>query len=231
MAKKVYIGVGHGGTDPGAVGNGLKEKNLTLAIAMACESELARHGVLTKMSRTKDETDSVNDKVKECNSFNPDLAMDIHINAGGGDGAEVFHTIKGGTGKKLAQNILVEVMEIGQNSRGTKVKENSSGKDYFGFIRSTNCPAVIVECAFIDTKKDIQIIDTKAEQIAMGEAIAKGVLKTLGVTYKEEKPAVKEEPKKEEKLYRVQVGAYSAKANAEAMLKKLEAAGFNGFIV
>lgn len=230
MAKKVYIGVGHGGTDPGAVGNGLKEKNLTLAIAMACESELARHGVLTKMSRTKDETDSVNDKVKECNSFNPDLAMDIHINAGGGDGAEVFHTIKGGTGKKLAQNILVEVMEIGQNSRGTKVKENSSGKDYFGFIRSTNCPAVIVECAFIDTKKDIQIIDTKAEQIVMGEAIAKGVLKTLGVAYKEEKPAVKEE-KKEEKLYRVQVGAYSVKANAEAMLKKLEAAGFKGFIV
>lgn len=234
MAKKVYIGVGHGGSDPGAVGNGLKEKNLTLAIAMACESELARHGVLTKTSRNKDETDSVNDKVSECNKFAPDLALDIHINAGGGDGAEVFHTIKGGTGKKLAQNILVEIVEIGQNSRGTKVKENSSGKDYFGFIRSTNAPAVIVECAFIDAKKDIQIIDTKEEQYAMGEAIAKGVLKTLGVAYKEKAPAVKEEMKeetKQEKLYRVQVGAYSVKANAEAMLKKLESAGFKGIIV
>lgn len=231
MAKKVYIGVGHGGSDPGAVANGLKEKNLALAIAMACESELARHGVLTKISRTKDETDSLTSKINECNKFNPDLAMDIHINAGGGDGAEVFHTIKGGTGKKLAQNILVEIMEIGQNSRGTKVKENSSGKDYFGFIRSINAPSVIVECAFIDNKKDIAIVDTKEEQIVMGEAIAKGVLKTLGVAYKEEKPEVKEEPKKEEKLYRVQVGAYSVKANAEAMLKKLEAAGFKGFIV
>ena len=66
----------------------------------------------------------------------------------------------------------------------------------------------------------------------MGKAIAKGVLKTLGVVYKEEAPAVKEEPKKEEtKLYRVQVGAYSKKANAEAMLQKLKAAGFDGFIV
>lgn len=227
MAKKVYIGVGHGGSDPGAVGNGFKEKDLTLAIAIACQDELARHGVLTKISRNKDETDSVAVKVAECNNFAPDLALDIHINAGGGDGAEVFHTIKGGTGKKLAQNILVEAMEIGQNSRGTKIKENSSGKDYFGFIRSTNCPAVIVECAFIDNKKDIQIIDTKAEQTAMGKAIARGVLKTLGVAINEE-PAKNEEP---DKWYRVQVGAFKNKDYAVSLLKNLKAAGFEGYIV
>lgn len=229
MAKKVYIGVGHGGSDPGAVGNGLKEKDLTLAIALSCQDELARHGVLTKMSRTEDETDSVSAKVKECNRFDPDLALDIHINAGGGDGAEVFHSIVGGTGKRLANNILIEVKKIGQNSRGTKTKKNSSGSDYFGFIRSTNAPAVIVECAFIDNKTDIQIIDTKAEQIAMGVAIAKGILSTLGIAHK-----AQEAPQKAEttgKIYRVQVGAYSVKANAEAMQKKLKAAGFDAIIV
>lgn len=229
MAKKVYIGVGHGGSDPGAVGNGLQEKNLTLAISLACQDELARHGVLVKISRVKDETDSVSEKVAECNQFAPDLALDIHINAGGGDGAEVFHSVVGGTGKTLANNILAEVKAIGQNSRGLKTKVNSSGKDYFGFIRSTNAPAVIVECAFIDTKKDIQIIDTTDEQVAMGVAIAKGILKTLGVAHK-----APEAPQKVEatgKIYRVQVGAYSQKANAEAMAKKLKAAGFDAVIV
>jgi N-acetylmuramoyl-L-alanine amidase len=218
MVKKVYIGVGHGGSDPGAVANGFKEKNLTLPIALACQDELARHAVLTKISRTKDETDSVSEKVSECNEYDPDLALDIHINAGGGDGAEVFHTIKGGTGKTLAKNILAEIVKIGQNSRGTKTKKNSSGKDYFGFIRSTKAPAVIVECAFIDKKKDIQIIDTAEEQAAMGVAIAKGVLKTLGVAYIE--------PVK----YRVQADTYSKK-EAEEMLEMLKAAGHDASIV
>ena len=82
---------------------------------------------------------------------------------------------------------LKEIKAIGQNSRGAKIKKNSSGNDYFGFIRLTNAPAVIVECAFVDNAKDIQIIDTATEQKAMGVAIAKGILKTLGITYKEEK--------------------------------------------
>lgn len=232
MASKVFIGVGHGGSDPGAVGNGLRESDLNLAIAMACQDELARHGVLTKISRIKDENDPLSEEIKECNAFDPDLAVEIHNNAGGGDGIEVFHSINGGTGKVLAENIIAEVVKIGQNSRGAKTRKNSSGGDYYGWIKNTNAPAALVECAFVDNKTDIKIIDTKEEQIIMGKAIAKGVLKTLGVAYKDETPVVKEEPKKEEsKLYRVQVGAYSKKANAEAMLQKLKAAGFDGFIV
>ena len=183
MAKKVFIGAGHGGSDPGAVANGLKEKDLNLSIALACRDELDRHGVVVKMSRTKDDSESLAEKIKECNAFKPDLALDIHNNAGGGDGAEVFHHHGGGKGKKLALNILDEMIKIGQNSRGTKIKRNSSGSDYFGFIRQTNAPAVIVECAFVDNATDIKIIDTAAEQKIMGVAIAKGILKTLGIAY------------------------------------------------
>lgn len=224
MAQRVYIGAGHGGSDPGAVANGLKEKNLNLAITLACQDELARHGVLTKVSRNKDENDPLTEEIKECNAYDPDLAVDIHINAGGGDGAEVFYSVYGGTSKTLAKNILDEIVKTGQNSRGIKTKKNSAGKDSFGFIRHTKAPAVIVECAFVDNKKDIQIIDTKAEQVAMGKAIAKGILKTLDVAF------VKEEAKeevKEEKLYRVfdkdgkQVGAYSKEANAFDKAKEL----------
>lgn len=187
MAKKVFIGVGHGGTDSGAVANGLKEKDLNLAIALACRDELTRHGVKVGMSRTKDENDPLANEVKECNAYNPDYAVEIHNNAGGGDGVEIYHHFGGGKGKTLAQNVLNEIVAIGQNSRGLKTKKNSSGKDYYGWIRETKAPACLVECAFVDNKKDISIIDTSAEQKVMGVAIAKGVLKTLGIKWVAEK--------------------------------------------
>ena len=217
---KVFLGVGHGGSDPGAVANGFKEKDLNLAIAQACNEELVRHGVITLMSRTKDENDTLNEECRECNAFAPDLAVDIHNNAGGGDGAEAFHHHGGGKGKTLAENILAEVVKIGQNSRGAKTRKNSAGRDYYGFIRETKAPAVIIEAAFVDNKTDIQIIDTAAEQKAMGQAIAKGILATLGIAYKAP----------DTKLYRVQCFAGS-KAGAEAMQQKLKAAGFDAIIV
>lgn len=228
---KVFIGVGHGGNDPGAVANGVKEKDANLTIALACKEELARHGVSVKMSRIKDENDPLSEEIRECNAFlgSNGLAVEIHNNAGGGDGCEVYHSINGGKGKTLAKNILAAVKDAGQNSRGTKTKKNSSGLDYFGFIRSTKAPAVIVECAFLDNKKDVQIIDTAAEQKAMGVAIAKGVLKTLGIAYK---PA--EAPKTDEKaktIYRVQVGAFSVKRNAERLRDELKGRGYAAIIV
>lgn len=226
--SKVFIGVGHGGTDSGAVANGFKEKDLNLVIATACADVLLSHGVEIKMSRTKDENDVLDSRVKECNAFNPDLAIDIHNNAGGGDGAEAFYHYKGGISKTLAENVLTEIVAIGQNSRGAKIKKNIFGKDYYGFIRSTNAPAVIVECAFIDNKADITIIDTAEKQKKMGVAIAKGILKTLGITYQEPKAEQKADQKT---IYRVQVGAYTVKANAEKVVKELKNAGFSGIIV
>lgn len=187
MAKpRVFLGIGHGGSDPGAVANGFEEEDLNLAIGLACRDELIRHGVEVLTSRTKDEDDLLADVVAECNAFAPDLAADIHNNAGGGDGAEVYYSINDGTSKKLAQNILDGIMTTGQNSRGAKTNTRADGRDGYMFMRDTKAPAVIVECAFVDNAKDIQIIDTPAEQKAMGVAIAKGFLKTLGITYKEE---------------------------------------------
>lgn len=233
MAKKVFLGVGHGGKDPGAVGvNGIKEKDVNLQVALACEEVLLRHGVTVKLSRRKDENDPLTDEIAECNAFAPDFALDIHNNAGGGDGVEVYYHYKGGKSKVLAQNVLNAVVAIGQNSRGIKTKLNVQGKDYFGFIRQTNAPAAILECAFLDNKDDVKLVDTKAEQKTMGVAVAKGILKTLGIAYKEVQPSVETATKPaDKKVYRVQVGAYTKRANAEAMLKKLEKAGFKGVIV
>ena len=218
---KVFISAGHGGLDSGAVANGIKEKDWNLSIALACRDELERHGVEVRMSRTKDEDDPVGDEVKECNAYGPDLAVSIHNNAGKGDGAEVFHSHLGGKGKTLAENILAEMVKAGQNSRGAKTRVNSSGKDYYAFIRNTSCPEVIVECAFVDNATDAQILATEAKRKAMGQAVAKGVLKTLGVEYEANRGT----------LYRVQVGAYLYRENAEATMKKIKAVGFDAFIV
>ena len=217
---KVFLGVGHGGSDPGAVANNTKEKDLNLSIALACRDELVRHGVSVKMSREKDENDAIGEEIKECNTYGPDLAVDIHCNAGNGDGAEVFHHYGEGKGKTLAENILAEIVKIGQNSRGIKTRVNSQGKDYYGFIRQTSCPAVIVECAFVDNASDLKILASEAQRKSMGVAIAKGILKTLGVAYQSERG-----------YWKVQVGAYLYRENAEAMQKKIKAVGFDAFIV
>lgn len=220
---KVFIGVGHGGKDSGAVGKGgLLEKNLNLSIAQACGAELERHGVTVRLSRTRDEDDPVDQEVAECNAFAPDLAVDIHNNAGGGDGVEVFYSRVGGTGKELAENILAYITKLGQKSRGVKTRTTTSGADFYGFIRLTKAHAVIVEVCFLDSA-DIALVDTEAERVQVGKAIAHGILKTLGVT-------PKNEPTVASKIYRVQAGAFSTKAAAEAQKKRLQAAGFDAFI-
>lgn len=189
MSKKVFLGVGHGGKDPGAVADGYQEKDITLTMALACKKELERHGVTVGISRTKDEDDPLSEEIKECNAFAPDLAVDIHVNAGGGDGFEVFHTLSGGVGKQLSQNIEAEVKLLGQNSRGLKTKANSAGKDYFGFIREITCPAVICEIGFIDNAADRAGFDTKEKQEAFAKAYAKGILTTLGIKHLPEESA------------------------------------------
>lgn len=181
MSKKVFIGVGHGGSDSGAVGY-IVEKEANLVMALACRDYLTAHGVEVRMSRTNDEEDPINEEVRECNAYNPDLAIDVHNNSGGGDGFEAYYTIHGGTGKMLAQNIEKQVIKIGQNSRGCKTRQGQRG-DYYAFVRDTKCPAVICEGVFVDTKADAAQADTKAKQQAFGVAYAKGILDTLGIKY------------------------------------------------
>lgn len=227
MAKKVFLGVGHGGKDSGAVGI-LVEKDINLKMATACRDYLIARGVEVLMSRVKDENDPLEEEIRECNTYNPDLAVDCHNNAGGGDGFEVYYTLSGGTGKILAQNIEVEVKAIGQNSRGCKTRANSSGTDYYGFIRQTKCPAVICEGVFVDNKADAAQADTDEECKAFGEAYARGILKTLGIN---NNATATNNNTSSGITYKVQVGAYSVKTNADAQLAKIKTAGFDAFIV
>lgn len=213
---KVFLSAGHGGNDPGAVANGLYEKTINLNTLLACKSELERHGLTVVCSRTKDENDPVSKEVKEANSSGADIAVSFHANAGGGDGFEAFYHSSSEKGKKLAKLCEKHVKTLDQNSRGSKVG------DRLYFIKHTEMPAVLVESFFVDNEKDKTIGDTISEQTAFGVAYAKAILEYFGIAYKKTPSS---------KLYRVQVGAYSDRSNAEIMQKKLNKAGFESIIV
>ena len=195
MTKKVFIGVGHGGRDPGAVANGLKESQVALDVGLRLNYLLKKAGVFTCISRTSDIDDDLSEKIARCNVFAPDLALDIHFNSGGGEGFEVYHYSGGGTSELLASNIEQEVKKF-TKSRGLKVKLNDRGSDYFGFIRSVKAPSIIVEGAFLDNATDVERVKTDVGRQKFAEAYAFGILKTLGIDSKiiTEEELPKEEP-------------------------------------
>lgn len=217
MGAKVFLSAGHGGNDPGAVAFGMKEKDINLAIMLACNDVLVRHGVTTILSRTTDENDPVTEEVKEANASGADIAVSFHINAGKGDGFEAFYYKGSSNGKKLAQLGEKYVKELGQNSRGLKTNN-------LMFTRETKMTAVLFESFFIDNDVDNNIGDTLDEQKAFGVAYAKAILEYLRIEYKD--PV-----NYSSKFYRVQVGAFKVKKNADAMLSKVKSVGFsNAFI-
>lgn len=230
MANKVFIGVGHGGNDPGAVSGSFKESAINLTMALAAKAELERHGVTVGISRTKEENDKLVEEINECNAFGPDIAIECHNNAGGGDGFEVY--VQTGTHKaksnKLASAIEKRVKAAGQNSRGIKTKLTSSGTDYFGWLRQVNCPAVLLEGFFVDNTTDRADFDTAAKQQKLGVAYAHGVLDYLGITV--QAASASSANATAAARYRVQVGAFAEKKNAEALCNELKEKGYPAFV-
>ena len=188
MSKRVFIGVGHGGSDPGAVGR-VVEKTANLTMAMEVKRILERSGVTVGISRERDEEDSLTDEIRECNAFRPDLAVEIHNNSGGGDGFEAYVQTNAYAGKSRAAAEAIEerVVASGQNSRGIKTRKNSTGTaDYFGWLREVKAPAVLLEGFFVDGP-EAKDYDTAAEQKKLAKAYAMGIGDYLGIKIKEDK--------------------------------------------
>lgn len=178
--SKIAIYAGHGGADSGAVGqNGELEKDYTLKIATAAINALNASGYETITNRISDVSRDIADDANTANSAGVDYVAEIHLNSNSGTpatGTEVYYSITGGKGKELAENILNEITALGYKSRGIKTKKGSSGKDYFGIIRRTTAPAVLIEVCFINNPDDMSRLDCDAA----GRAIASGILKMYG---------------------------------------------------
>ncbi len=217
---KVFLSAGHGGTDPGAVAYSLKEKEINLQTLLACKSELERHGVDVICSRVTDEDDKTVDEVKEANASGAELAVSFHANAGKGDGFEVYYWSTNVEDKRLAELCEKYVKTLGQNSRGLKTG------DHLYWCKNTTMTSCLVESFFVDNDIDNDIGDTIEEQKAFGVAYANAILEYLGIE------RIEPEKKTEENvLYKVQVGAFSVKANADALAEKLKALGYPTYVV
>ena len=175
MSYRVFIGVGHGGKDPGAV-KYVKESWANLVIGLELKRLLEAAGLTVGISRIKEEDDDINEEIREANAFRPDLAFEVHNNAGGGDGFEVYignnrHTAKS---RACAEAVEKEVKAIGQKSRGVKTGT-------FGWVRLIDAPAVLTEGFFVDNLADASGFDTESELHKLATAYAKGVLAYFGI--------------------------------------------------
>src|SRR5690625_237831 len=233
---KIYIDAGHGGNDPGAVGNGLCEKDLTLDIAKRIKKYLDDNytGHTVKLSRTTDKTMSLKQRTDDANKWGADFLLSIHINAGGGTGYEDFmynRLSNSSRTAKLRDTIHAEIVKelsVWRN-RGKK-------KANFHMLRESRMAAMLSENGFIDTKADAD----RLKSSAFLNKIAKGHGEGLAKAFKlKRKPKPKPKPSKSSKpstkvdkntFYRVVAGSYNDRNNADAQVAKLKKAGFDSFI-
>ena len=186
--SKVFGSIGHGGSDSGATAGRFIEKNMNLIYGKACIDELSKY-VKTKISRIDDSFIGLSGLVTMSNNYEAQIHLAFHLNAGKGDGCEIFHSMNSKEGKKLAEAISKRIAALGQNPHGQYVKIKPSSKyenkDYYTELGATKAIAVIIEPAFIDSK-DVEFVDTDAELKILGISVAHGVLDYLGLKVNQE---------------------------------------------
>lgn len=184
--KKIVIDPGHGGADPGATGNGIIEKNLTLDISKYMFNEFKKLGIPVVITRENDETLSPSDRVKKIlNAYgnNSDvIVISNHINAGGGEGAEVIYALRNKS--TLANAILNELGRSNQVIRKAYQRRlpSDTSKDYYFIHRDTGkTEPIIVEYGFLDNVNDANRLKNNYKEYA--DAVVKTVASYIGVPY------------------------------------------------
>lgn len=185
--KKVVIDPGHGGTDPGTSGNGIVEKDYTLKISEYMKNRFDELGVESALTRDSDVSLSPTDRPKKIQSIYGNgsdvVVVSNHINAGGGDGAEIIYALR--NSDALSRRIAKEFENTGQNVRKyyqRRLPSNPS-KDYYYVLRDTpNNETIIIEYGFLDsTGDDVSQLKNNWEELA--EAAVKAITEYVGGTY------------------------------------------------
>lgn len=221
---KYLLDYGHGGNDPGAIGiDNLKEKDIVREIGKRVKYHLERHQQTVLESRPNDETVSLTERSNKANRNNVDLCISIHCNAfsdSSAQGVEIFYFQGSTRGQQLAKSILNEITKAKLYTKNRGLKTNN-----LHMTRETSMPSVLIELGFITNVTDKNLIINNKEKFAI--AITKGILSYYGITYKAETT----QTTTTDKLYRVQVGVFSVKANAEKLANELKQKGYDTIIV
>lgn len=171
----VYLDPGHGGSDPGAIANGLNEKDINLQIALKLRDKLQSMGIVVKMSRDTDKFVSLADIVAGANAANPDVFISIHQNSFTNTSANGIETYwyKGNADKNLANTIQSKLISS-TNAYNRGVKQDS-----FYVVKNTTMPSVLIECGFITNVNEANLLKTSAYQTKISDAIANGTYEYL----------------------------------------------------
>ena len=189
MSKKVCLDCGHGGSDPGAVKGSRTEKADVLRLGLKVRDLLTAAGINVVLTRTADESVSINDRCKIANAAKCDYFLSIHRNAATPDavGNEIWvHSQAVAHVVDKAQKILNAVCAVAGKNRGVKKGAAGNYTDY-GVNRDTDMPSALLELGFVTSAADNKTFDANFD--AYAAAIAKGVCAALGVNYKDPQPA------------------------------------------
>ena len=179
--RKVIIDPGHGGTDSGATGNNLLEKDYNLLISKYMYDRFKELGIPVAITRDSDTTLSPSDRVNTIlNKFGNSsdvILISNHVNSGGGEGAEVIYALR--NKDTLAKNILNNIGATGQETRKYYQRRlpSDTSKDYYFTHRNTGN----VEYGFIDDTKDVEFLKENYKELA--EAVISAVANYIGVPY------------------------------------------------
>jgi len=180
MSKLVVIDPGHGGSDPGAGGHGLKEAAVALRISRRIRTALLQDfDVDVKLTRSDDRFVELADRAKFANDRNAAFFVAVHINSGGGTGYEDFvHPEAGERTKRLRSEVHRSIgaflQREGVVNRGRKTAN-------FAVLRLTDMPAVLTENLFIDRQSDAARLDSESFLQGIAEAHARGIAKALNL--------------------------------------------------
>lgn len=184
--RKVIIDPGHGGTDAGATGNNLLEKDYNLLISKYMYDRFKELGIPVAITRDSDTTlsptDRVNTILNKFGNFSDVILISNHVNSGGGEGAEVIYALR--NKDTLAKRILENIGATGQETRKYYQRRlpSDTSKDYYFIHRNTgNLEPLIVEYGFIDNTKDVEFLKENYEELA--EAVISAVANYIGVPY------------------------------------------------
>lgn len=168
--KYVVIDAGHGGTDYGAIRNGINEKDITLDISKRVQAGLEKKGYNVAMTRTDDTYVSLQDRVEFSEIFNPDIFVSIHVNSSNSEspyGIET-HYYKDNS-LTLAKYIHASMLN------NINSKDRGLFKSKFYVINHTTAPAILVEIGFISNQNERAQLVTESRKNATAKAIIEGI--------------------------------------------------------
>ena len=189
--RAIFLDPGHGGSDSGAVENGVREKDLTLSVYSKVSSRLASLGYTVLTSRNTDKDVGLVNRADQANKSNADMFLSIHFNAGGRGTAYGIETYyyKHEQGyepainkdkhnsperieksRKLANKIQQNLLyKTGAYDRGVK-------RASFAVLRETSIPSILVELGFIDNQEEVNKIKTNEYQEKLADGIVDGIV-------------------------------------------------------